>query len=198
MKRMLLLGLLPLLAVAAMAQESRQDVSGSVTGIFVPDVFGDTVHEQGTSGIGGLGSYRYMMTPRSAIEANYQYSQHVFSFQNSANAANIHSRMQEVSGAYVFNLNYGNFNPFVEVGAGGYIFTPILDSLTTANGPAKQSTNIGFLYGAGLAYEISPSFDIRAEFRGIYVREPYFGIDNFRTGVYNNLLNPTLGIAYHF
>jgi opacity protein-like surface antigen len=66
---------------------------------------------------------------------------------------------------------------------------------------AKQQTNIGGMYGAGIAYEISPSFDIRAEYRGFVTKVPNFGNPgNYKldTNKYYNIYNPVLGVAYHF
>jgi opacity protein-like surface antigen len=97
----------------------------------------------------------------------------------------------------VYNLNFRNFNPFAEVGVGGLIFTPIHDYQSTSF-DTKQNTNIGALFGAGVAYELSPSFDIRAEYRGFLVKSPNFGLDNFKTNRYEVISMPALGVAYHF
>ena len=197
-KSALLLILLPVLAVAGFAQESRQDASISVTGIIPPYVSGNAVQLRATNGLGGLASYRYMLTPRSAAEVNYQYSQNANKFVTSfLPNIRIHTRMQEVSAAYVFNFNFKHFNPFIEAGVGGYMFTPLKDSSTTTL-DAKGSTSVGGLYGGGVAYEISPSFDIRVQYRGIIVKSPNFGLDQYRTNRYYNISNPTIGVAYHF
>lgn len=196
-KAALLFVLLPVLAVAGFAQESRQDASVGVTGVFPPYVYGNTVHQYGRDGMGGLVSYRYLLTPRSAVEGNYQYSQNAYSYLTSFNNVRVHTRMQEVSAAYVFNFTYKKFNPFLEGGIGGYIFAPILDGTTTLD--ARRQTEIGGLYGAGIAYEISPSFDLRAEFRGIVVKAPNFDLTNYKTNRWlATISNPVVGIAYHF
>jgi len=193
----LLLVLLPLLAVAGYAQESRQDASLSVTGIFPPYVYGNTVQQHPSYGLGGLASYRYMLTPRSAIEGNYQYAQYANKFVASFGNTNVHTRLQEISAAYVFNFNFRKFNPFLEGGVGGYLFGPITGNGT--NFDAKRTTNIGALYGAGIAYEISPSFDIRAEYRGIVVKAPGFNLSTYKTNRwYPTLSDPAIGVAYHF
>ncbi len=197
-KSALLLILLPVLAVAGFAQESRQDASISVTGIIPPYVSGNAVQLRATNGLGGMASYRYMLTPRSAAELNYQYLQNANKFVTSfLPNIRIHTRMQEVSAAYVFNFNFKHFNPFLEAGVGGYMFTPLKDSSTTTL-DAKGSTSVGGLYGGGVAYEISPSFDIRVQYRGIIVKSPSFGLDQYRTNRYYNISNPTIGVAYHF
>ncbi len=189
--------LLPFLAVAAFAQESRQDVSLSASGLFMPYVVGNTVKVNATIGFGALVSYRYMLTPRSALEGNYQYAQDNFKYLTPINNIRVHSRVQEVSGAYVYNFSFRNFNPFAEVGIGAYLFSPIADTKTT-NIDAKKTTNIGVLYGAGIAYELSPSFDIRMQYRGIVLKSPTFGDSRLNTTRYFNLNDPTIGIAYHF
>jgi opacity protein-like surface antigen len=189
--------LLPALAVSALAQESRQDASVSLTGITPTSVPG-TPSAQSNAALGALVSYRYMLTPRSGLEVNYQYGQTTFYYNGFyTSPVYVHTRFQELSGAYVYNRNYGNFNPFVEAGVGGYIFTPLKDGQTSVY-DVNQNTNIGLFYGAGLAYQISPSFDIRAEYRGLVIKEPSFSIQGLRTGIYQNLNNPVIGIAYHF
>ena len=122
-----------------------------------------------TISLGALVGYRYMLTPRSALEVNYGYSQGSFKYKTSfLPNGRVHSREQEISGAYIYNMNFRNFNPFVEAGVGGLIFTPIRDYGTNLL-DTKQNTNIGGLFGGGVAYELSPSFNIRAEYRGFVV-----------------------------
>jgi outer membrane immunogenic protein len=203
MKKMMLLGaLLSCAAAVGHAQESRQDVSASFIGVYAPDItaLGVTMHSTNTGGF--LGSYRYMLTPRSALELNYSWAQntHKYTGQNFApnsNVGEVHARQQEISGAYVYSRTYKNYNPFLEVGGGGVIFTPILDSGTHLL-DTKQNTNIGVLFGGGLAYEINPSFDIRMEYRGFLLKAPNFGSDELKTNRYYILMTPSIGVAYHF
>jgi outer membrane immunogenic protein len=197
MKKMMLLGALVLSSVAGHAQESRQDISISGYGLFAPQVNGNSVKMNTSSTYGFLASYRYMLTPRSALEVNYSFAQNQQSYVTSFLTGSIHQRQQEVSGAYVYNLNFKSFSPFVEAGVGGLIFTPLRDYQTTSF-DTKQNTNIGALFGGGVAYELSPSFDIRAQYRGFIVKAPNFGLDNFKTNRYEVISMPALGIAYHF
>jgi hypothetical protein len=149
-------------------------------------------------------SYRFMLTPSSAVEANYGIT-----YQNKINFSEpnlgprgitILTRTQEISAAYVRSFNYRKFNPFVEAGPGALIFLPIVNSGTTVLG-AKQQTSPGGMYGAGIAYEISPSFDIRAEYRGFVTKVPNFGNPGgykFDTNKWYNIYTPVIGVAYHF
>jgi opacity protein-like surface antigen len=199
MKKMMLLGALVLgVATMAHAQESRQDASISFMGVTAPQVNGLGVFPMRSTITGGvLGSYRYMLTPRSALELNYTFAQDTIYYNNISNGGHVHTRQQEISGAYVYSRTYGNFNPFVEAGVGGMIFTPVLD-YGTSNIDAKQNTNVGGLFGAGVAYEISPSFDIRVQYRGFVMKAPDFGISSFKTSRYYVVSTPAIGIAYHF
>jgi outer membrane immunogenic protein len=213
----LLFLLLPLVATASFAQESRQDISVSGTVVFPPYVNGQAVFQSGCNapsfqpavsggqglsgtcfGPGVLASYRYMVTPRSALEGNYQWSQYFTNYSTSQlPSTNVHTRMQEISVAYVYNFTFHRFNPFAEGGVGAFLFSP-LDDRGTQRLDVKRTTTIGALYGGGVAYELSPSFDIRAEYRGIVVKAPNFGIPNFDTKRYYNISAPAIGIAYHF
>jgi outer membrane protein W len=199
MKKTMLLGVLMLSAAAGYAQESRQDVSFSGTGIFGPTIHGAAnVQQSMTGALGLMLSYRYMLTPRSAVEVNYSFAQDNEKFATSfLPYARIHSRQQEVTGAYVFGLTFKRYNPFVEAGVGTLIFTPVLDNETNLLG-TKSSKGVAGLFGGGLAYEISPSFDIRAEYRAFLTKAPNFGESNFSTNRYEIISMPTIGVAYHF
>jgi outer membrane immunogenic protein len=199
MKKMMLLGALFVFAAAVgNAQESRQDFSVSGAGVFGPQVHGLGVQENTLSALGFLASYRYSVTPRSGLEINYGYLQNSEKFTPPGRGTvYVHTRQEEITGAYVYSRNYHNFNPFVEIGVGGMIFTPIRDYATNQL-DTKQNTNIGGLAGGGLAYEISPSFDIRAEYRGFLVKTPDFGRADYKTNRYEWLSLPVIGIAYHF
>jgi opacity protein-like surface antigen len=196
-KILLLLLLLPLITVAGFAQESRQDISVSGSALFPPYIAGNGAQLHATVGYGTLISYRYLLTPHSGLEVNYQYAQEVQHFTTSTNNVLVHDREQEISGAYVRSFNFRNFNPFLEAGIGGFILSPIDDQKTTFQG-LTRNTNVGGLYGGGIAYELSPSFDIRVEYRGLIYKTPTFGQTNFSTGRYYNVYDPVIGVAYHF
>lgn len=200
MKKWMLLGVLLVgAAQVGHAQESRQDASISFIGETAFDVNGLLVHPMHTTNAGGLlASYRYNVTPRSALELNYTFSQQTIYYNNiEINNGQVHTKQQEISGAYVYSRTYHNWNPFVEAGVGANIFTPILNSGTHAF-DTRQNTNIGALFGAGVAYELSPSFDIRVEYRGFVMKTPDFHIDQFKTNRYYISESPSIGFAYHF
>jgi opacity protein-like surface antigen len=195
----LLVFLLAVCVAAGRAQESRQDISLSGTALIEPFMASSTtVQVNSTTAFGALASYRFMLTPTSAIEANYGITyQNSIGYYVNPNHYKVLTRTQEMSGAYVRSFVFKNLNPFIEGGPGGFIFLPIVNSGTT-NLDVKQQIEIGGLYGAGFAYEISPSFDIRAEYRGWVTKVPTFGDTQFTTNRWYNISNPVIGVAYHF
>ena len=206
MKKIALLAFLLAVCVAAgRAQESRQDVSLSGMGLIEPFIGSPTdVYVHATPSYGALASYRFMLTPSSALEANYGITyQNKITYHTNPLVVTILTRNEEISGAYVRTFNYRKFNPFVEAGAAGFIFMPIRNSGTKAI-DARRQTTIGAIYGAGIAYEISPSFDIRAEFRGMVTKVPSFDLGttnstpDLATNKWYNIYNPVIGVAYHF
>ncbi len=198
--------LLAVCVAAARAQESRQDISLSGSALIEPYKASSTdVQVHSTTAYGGLASYRFMLTPTSALEVNYgiTYQNKIAYLLNSTTLGPIQvlTRTQEISGAYVRSFVFKNFNPFVEAGPSAIIFLPILNSGTKSQ-DVHQQTEIGAMYGAGFAYEISPSFDIRVEYRGLVTKVPTFGEDatgfSFKTNEWWNMSEPLVGVAYHF
>ncbi len=195
-KLVFFLGLLPLLAATGFAQ-SRQDVSMSFVGTLQPVITGNDVTQSSTIGIGDLIEYRFMLNPSNALEANYEYSQFTQKYTTSFSNARIHSRYQEASLEYVRSFVFKKFNPFVAGGIGLFLYDPIDDTHTTTIA-AKKSTSIGELFGGGIAYELSPSWDLRVEYRGTIVKDNYYGIKIYSTDRYYVINQPAIGFAYHF
>ncbi len=192
--------LLAVCAAAGRAQESRQDISLSGTVFLEPFMASSTdVQVHSNRAFGAMLSYRYMITPSSALEANYglTYTNTIRYVVSNTNNYNVLTRTQEISAAYVRSFVYRKFNPFVEAGPGVMIFLPVRDSGTTSL-DVKQQTSVGGLYGGGIAYEISPSFDIRAEYRGFVTKVPNFGYSLLSTNRWYNINVPSVGVAYHF
>jgi opacity protein-like surface antigen len=200
MKKIALIALLLAVCVAAgRAQESRQDVSISGTALIEPFMASSTtVQVNSTPAYGGLLSYRFMLTPTNALEANYGITyQNSIGYYVNPNHYKVLTRTQEISAAFVRSFVLKNFNPFVEAGPAALIFLPIRNSGTTTV-DVKQQTSISAMYGAGFAYELSPSFDLRVEYRGLVTKVPNFGLQQLSTNRWYNISNPAIGVAYHF
>jgi outer membrane immunogenic protein len=199
MKKLLLLFcLLSMLAATGFAQESRQDASISYLGTYQPTITGNAVTQTSDWGKGVLLSYRFMLTPSSAIEGNYQYSQFNTTFSRPfINANSFHNSLQEGSVAYVRSFVYKKFNPFAEAGAAMLLFNPINDTGTNTNAGTRTKAN-GLLLGGGIAYELSPSWDLRVQYRAIVLKSIDMGIPEFKTNRWYVMQQPAIGFAYHF
>src|ERR1700685_652759 len=130
MKKIALIGFLLAVCVAAgRAQESRQDISISGTAIVEPFIASQTdVQVHSNYALGALASYRFMLTPSSALEANYgiTYQNTIkFVLPQFPNGIRVLTRTQEASAAYVHTFNFKKLNPFAEVGPGVLILLPI-------------------------------------------------------------------------
>src|ERR1039458_6496251 len=124
MKKIALIAFLLAVCVAAgRAQESRQDVSLSGMGLIEPFIGSPTdVYVHSTPAYGVLASYRFMLTPSSALEANYGITyENSITYYANPNFYPILTRTQEASVAYVRSFTFHKFNPFVEAGPGAFI-----------------------------------------------------------------------------
>ena len=203
MKKIALIVCFLVICVAAgRAQESRQDVS--ISGSVLVEPFKASPTDTDVSAnraFGAVVSYRFMLTPNSAVEANYgvTYRNTIHYVISDTNRYLVNTRTQEASFAYVRSFTFRKFNPFVEAGAGGLIFLPIRNTGTTTLN-AQQQMQPAALFGGGIAYEISPSFDIRAEYRGLFTKVPTFKdtLDDFTTNKWYQIYDPVGGVAYHF
>jgi len=54
------------------------------------------------------------------------------------------------------------------------------------------------MFGGGIAYEISPSFDLRVGYHGDVLKVPTLGNTQFGTNRWYTISIPTVGLAYHF
>lgn len=207
-KIVFLLFLLAISAAAGRAQESRQDISISGFGIIEPFMASSTdVQVHSNTGYGAELGYRFMLTPTSALEVNYgiDYQNVMRYIVSNTNIVKVTTRDQIISGAYVRSFVFRKWNPFVEGGPAAIIFLPIRN-LGTTDVDVKQQTTIAGMFGAGFAYEISPSFDIRGEYRGLVTKVPNFGQGSGATNLnlttnrwYKPWINePMIGVAYHF
>jgi len=136
----------------------RQDISLSGTGLIEPFIGSSTdVYVSANRAFGALASYRFMLTPSSAIEATTHHYQNNIRFKSNSVTIRRADAYQEISGA-TSALQFRKYNPFVEAGRAHSSSCPF-----ATPGPweyaleVKQQTAIGGVYGAGVAYEISPA-----------------------------------------
>ena len=197
MKKIAFLAFLLAFCVAAgRAQESRQDVSLSGTALIEPfTASSTTVEVNSTTAFGALVSYRFMLTPSNALEANYGntlFSQ-IYSSGNFTQA-----RVQEATLAYQFTFGVARearFHPFVEAGTGALFFSPVTAGSST--GVVSQN-RAALLYGAGVAYRLTTRFSVQAGYRGLVYTAPDFALPTQVTNARTNMAEPYVGVSFRF
>jgi len=203
-KLLLLLCVLPLLAATGHAQDegARQDINLSFMGLIQPYVSETAtpyVKQKSTLGLGLYVGYRYLLTPNQAAEANYSYGRFTNKFTTSFGGRNarIHASMQEATFAYVRTFPFKRFNPFLEGGGGIVFISPIPTGTTSLD--TELTHQLTFLFGGGIAYELSPSWDLRVQYRGQVFKTPDFGLSSqFPLSRRYIVSEPAIGFAYHF
>ena len=111
-----------LLAGGGRAQESRQDISLSGTGLIEPFTASQTdVQVHSNYRFGALVSYRFMLTPSSALEANYgiTYQNRILYIISNTNHYLVNTRTQEAGAPTFAPLSSSKLNPFLEAGPSG-------------------------------------------------------------------------------
>ena len=106
----------------SMAQNSRSEVSASLTGNFSKESDGQGVAQVPSQSIGFLGSYRFSLGPSSAVELNYAYTRNDQNYNFGVpvfSATSIQTNIHEVTGAYVFAPRRSSrLSPFLLAGGG--------------------------------------------------------------------------------
>ena len=216
LKKIPTVALILVFASAAAMCQSRHEVSGAVTYSFSKSstfqgpldiTENDKAVLKPSSAAGFLASYQYHWKPRHGLEANYGYFKNTQAYQvnNSLTglplpSSSIKTKIQEVTGAYVFHASkIWIFNPFLEGGAGVLFFTP------TGNGDVtvgySSETKPAFLYGGGADWKLSPKAALRLQYRGLIYRPGTFDaftLVGFGSGSIAHIAQPSIGIVYHF
>ena len=182
----------------------------------VQDQYGSysTQTTQGTSPSAGvLGTFHQSLHPWLGYNINLGYSR--FSENYSQGAAyvpaknspvpawysfsrgSIGTEMYELSIAYVFEgPRTRRFNTFGQFGGGGLFFLP-----TQNPSPANKQIRPAMVFGVGMNYRILRHFDVRAEYRGLFYKNPDFaysigGIPI--TKMFTVTSTPTVSLVYRF
>jgi len=161
MKKIALIAFLLIVCVAAgRAQESRQDISLSGTALVEPYIASATnAQVSANRAFGALVSYRFMLTPSSAIEANYgiTYQNKIHYNIGLTNNYTVLTRTQEMSAAYVRSFNFRKYNPFIEAGPGAFIFLPSATLAAQTSTSSSRLTSAPSMESGSLAKSVPAS-----------------------------------------
>jgi opacity protein-like surface antigen len=185
-------------STAAMAQvEQPSQISVQGTALIAKDSTGNSItqHETRTGGL--LVGYSYQFNNWTGIEGNYGYTRNISSYFGPAVQSSVQSNIHEVTGSFVLHIPAGvsKARPYVLAGGGALVFDPTDRSL--GNGIYRQ-TKAAFVYGGGFNYDITRSFGVRAEYRGLVYNVPDFTATSLHIDKLTHLAQPSVGFFYRF
>jgi opacity protein-like surface antigen len=203
MQRSALLFTLFFLVLVSGIASAQTDISANVTGVITKEVDGKGVQETATKSLGVLVSFRHFNGSHSGVEVNYGYTKNSQKYADQATGnllASIQTSIHEVTGAYVFRLNRGMFQPYALAGAGLLMFSPTSSAIDAADPSISGQKRPTFLYGAGADVQVSKGMSVRAQYRGLICEAPdFFGN---RVAIHTSramqTAAPSIGIVYKF
>ena len=190
-----------LMAMAASAQETRQEVSIQGAGFFTRGTSGNGTVYNATQTGGFLGTYRYHLTHWISAEAAYGYDTNTEKYLYlSSSSFRIQSGIHQFTGSLVVNLPSSpksRLNPYVLAGGGALLFEPASNQFNSLSGAQSQKEGT-FVYGAGLNYAIHKGISLRAEYRSLVYKTPDFGFGALTTNAVTHTAVPSIGLSFRF
>jgi outer membrane immunogenic protein len=186
-----------LTATAAVAQESRSEISVQGNGFFTKDSTGQGLRQKATDTGGFLVGYRYNLNRWLAAETNYGFARNTQEY-SSLGTSGIQSDVHQFTGGLVFKLPHpGLFrvNPYLLAGGGALLFNPRDNSLLAG---AETQARGAFVYGGGADFLLSRHFSLRTEYRGLVYKSPDFGLSSLNNDALTHTAQPSAGIAFRF
>jgi len=168
-------------------------VTGAANGNFIRD---DT-----TESGGGLVSFRQPWRPWTGYEANVGYTKFFESYNK--NTVKVENNVTDVSFSYLFQSpTVFGVQPYLSVGGGIIIFSPISGTLTDVNSPTTKSLPSQllpeFTANFGLNYPIFSRLGVRGGMRIQKYKTPDFHQLSIDTKTLRTTLEPNLGVYYRF
>ncbi len=189
-----------MLAVGAVAQEGRSEISLQGTGFFTKDSTGQGNLQRSTETGGFLIGYRYHFNRWLAAETVYGYSRDTQQFFTGGGLSRIQANAHQATGGFVVNLPVPSrfrVSPYVLAEGGALVFDPTGNSFGSVAGAQTQATGV-FVYGGGADFPIMKHISLRAEYRGLVYNAPDFGLRSLNTNSTTHTAQPSAGIVFRF
>ena len=189
-----------LLGAAAVAQESRSEVSLQGTGLFTKDTTGQGTTQHATDAGGFLVGYRYHFNRWLAGEGVYGYGRNTQGFFTPAGPSRIQANVHQATGGLVLSLPAParfRIHPYVLAEGGALVFDPTGNAFGSVAGAQKQTVGV-FAYGGGADLPIFNHVSLRAEYRGLVYSAPDFGIRELNTNTITHAVQPSAGVVFRF
>jgi hypothetical protein len=187
------------------APETKEKYDVGVGGFYqvTHDSNGNFIRDDTTESGGFLFSFRQPYRPWLGWEANVGYTKFYEAYNKGV--VKVESNVADLSFSYLFQSPtiYG-VQPYLSVGGGIIVFSPIGGTLTDLNSPTTTSLPSQllpeFAYNFGLNYPI-PIFSrlgVRGGLRGLHYKTPDFHQFSIDTKTLRTTLEPNLTIYYRF
>jgi len=195
----MLAGFVTLLALGAIAQENRSEISLQGTGFFTKDTNGQGISRTTTNTGGFLLGYRYHINRRLAAEANYGFDRDTQRYFSTGGFSRVQSDVHTATADMVVSLpfRFSRFSPYVLGGGGSLVFHPTGNAGGFVPGADTQAKG-AFLYGGGANYTLTKRLSLRAEYRGYVYKDADFGVRALNTDSWTHTAQPSAGIVFRF
>lgn len=197
---MMVASIVILLGTAAVAQESRSEVSVQGTGFFTKDTTGQGTTQRATDSGGFLIGYRYHFNRWLAAEGVYGYGRNSQDFFSAGELSTVQSNVHQATGGLVISLPAParfRVHPYVLAEGGALIFDPTGNAFGSVAGAQKQTVGV-FSYGGGVDYPLFNHVSLRAEYRGLVYNAPDFGLRELNTNSITHTVQPSAGFVFRF
>lgn len=199
-KVVIMFAIVALFLGAAVAQESRSEISLQGTGFFTKDSSGQGTTQRATNTGGFLVGYRYNLTRWLAAEADYGYDRNSQHYFGSSGFSRIQANVHQATGGFVVRIptvHRLKLSPYVLAEGGALVFDPTGNSFGTVPGAQRQATGV-FVYGGGADFPLLKHVGLRAEYRGLVYSAPDFGLAALNTNTITHTAQPSAGLVFRF
>lgn len=186
MRVKLVLPALTLVACSALAS-AQTDVALSIYGSFPSKTDANGVTISPAASAGGLVQLRHIANPILGFEGTYSYNRANQRYNcgvpcGNISVATIKADAHEVTFDWVPSVKVANLRPFALLGIGAIFHVPQGGQTVFET---KTSTDVVYVYGAGLDLGLIPHFGLRFQYRGNLEKTPdvtelFTSIDKFR------------------
>ena len=186
-------------ATTAQEDEQRHEVSAQGIGFFTKDSEGNGVSQDSTNTGGLLVGYRFYFNRWLGADASYGYARNTQQNITSDGAFNVQSNIHQAIGAVVLGvpLSSARLKPYGLAGVGALTFDPTGNPGGFVPG-ADSQTKTAFVFGGGVDFRISHLISLRAEYRGLVYKRPYFDIRSLDSDATTHTAQPSAGIVFRF
>jgi opacity protein-like surface antigen len=182
-------------ALAQVEQPSQISIQGTA---LITKSSNDQIPSNDATKSGGfLVGYSYQFNRWFGAEGNYGYSRNTQNFITLGGPSSLQADFHEVTGALVAHIpvHVRNVRPYVLGGGGALVFDPTEKFIVAG---ADRQTRGAFVYGGGANFDVTKSFGVRAEYRGLVYKVPDFSIDSLNVDKFTHLAQPSVGFYFRF